>query len=77
MAYIIFRLPTANSRMKARKTRHAERADVRTTVVSTTAQALAHRDRLNGRGYMGRAYQVTRTDDNTVVTQGGVRIRLR
>lgn len=77
MAYIVFRFPTSNSKRKARSTRHHARADVRiSSPVETTAQALALRDRLNGRGYIGRAYQVDVMDDGSVVTAGGMRIRV-
>lgn len=79
-AYITFRMPTPAVRQRAAQSRHHERADVRTGVVHTTAQAIAYRDRVNERGYYGRAYRavgVSEDDPRTVVSANGMRVRVR
>lgn len=78
-AYVTFRLPTLASKHKAEVTRHHERAQVRVGAVQSTAQAIAYRDRVNGQGYVGRAYQAcgrSSDDPRTVVAGNGMRIRI-
>jgi hypothetical protein len=76
--FVTFRIPSAAIAKRARESRHGERADVRISTHQTTAQAIAHRNRLNGRGYYARQYQVTDTGDGiSVQTAGGIRIRVK
>ena len=79
-AFITFRMATPAVAARQERVRHHERADVRISAHDTTAQTIAHRDRLNGRGYVARAYQVagvSADDARTVVARNGMRVRIK
>lgn len=78
-AYITFRIPTPAIAKRQERVRHHERTDVRIAAHETTAQAIAYRDRVNARGYVAWAVQVSGVsadDARTVVASNGMRVRV-